>query len=507
MSNNLYNILGKLAALTPKEEPKQETKEIYESVEAQGSVLEGVAKVEAALSEKYMGFKKLEKSIAAKGDVKDPAAVAAAIGREKYGKKKFQKAAATGKKLGEETLDEKAPPGMEDMVLKLKKQYPGEPEKAFATAWSIYNKKHSKKEESIKEESVEAVAEESDYDVKDTGYSKIYQRKVKDTDPDADDEDDKPAVKQGRGRPKKADKDKSHASLPWGGKPPKVDANPTKKWPKEKTRVHKISESVNFKRMMEETGMTLDEMLGCLSADMKNYKETGHMSEMLRDCMEVFSHGKKQIADETVVGTSLPAAQIPGKQDLLKTPVTPWEKAKAVVKDTAKGIMGRDDVEHFGTGKPVDESGLETELNELAKLAGITDEGNAFGKAVRDAKADGIQPGEKVSVGGREYPVKEATTLEDIAKLSGIAIEGKDYGDTKVEKAPEYANTPDEEVEGEEVLTKGGDGEVAGKEKAMHADKPTWKNADNALTKESVNPIESLGRKLMAAYESIKLSK
>ena len=43
---------------------------------------------------------------------------------------------------------ESAPPGMEDMVLKLKKQYPGQEEKAFATAWSIYNKKHGKTEES-----------------------------------------------------------------------------------------------------------------------------------------------------------------------------------------------------------------------------------------------------------------------------------------------------------------------------------------------------------------------
>jgi hypothetical protein len=35
----------------------------------------------------------------------------------------------------------KAPPGMEDVVMKLKKQYPSDPEKAFATAWSIYNRK------------------------------------------------------------------------------------------------------------------------------------------------------------------------------------------------------------------------------------------------------------------------------------------------------------------------------------------------------------------------------
>lgn len=54
------------------------------------------------VNEKYMGFSKLEKEIAKRGDVRDPGAVAASIGRKKYGKEKFQKAAAAGKKLGEE---------------------------------------------------------------------------------------------------------------------------------------------------------------------------------------------------------------------------------------------------------------------------------------------------------------------------------------------------------------------------------------------------------------------
>ena len=38
---------------------------------------------------------------------------------------------------------------------------------------------------------------------------------------------------------------------------------------------------------------------------------------------------------------------------------------------------------------------------------GMTDEGNAFSKAVVDAKRDGIQPGEKVRVGGKQYPLRE----------------------------------------------------------------------------------------------------
>lgn len=43
-------------------------------------------------------FDILEKKIAAKGDVKDPAAVAASIGRKKYGNAKMQKMAAKGHK-------------------------------------------------------------------------------------------------------------------------------------------------------------------------------------------------------------------------------------------------------------------------------------------------------------------------------------------------------------------------------------------------------------------------
>jgi hypothetical protein len=54
------------------------------------------------VNEKYMGFSKLEREIARRGDVRDPGAVAASIGRKKYGKEKFQKAAAAGRKLGEQ---------------------------------------------------------------------------------------------------------------------------------------------------------------------------------------------------------------------------------------------------------------------------------------------------------------------------------------------------------------------------------------------------------------------
>lgn len=48
----------------------------------------------------YLGFAKLRRRIAARGNVRDPGAVAASIGRAKYGKRRFQRAAARGRKLG-----------------------------------------------------------------------------------------------------------------------------------------------------------------------------------------------------------------------------------------------------------------------------------------------------------------------------------------------------------------------------------------------------------------------
>lgn len=42
-------------------------------------------------------FDRLESSVAKKGNVRDPGAVAAAIGRDKYGKGKFQRLGARGR--------------------------------------------------------------------------------------------------------------------------------------------------------------------------------------------------------------------------------------------------------------------------------------------------------------------------------------------------------------------------------------------------------------------------
>lgn len=120
MSNNIYDILKKMQGLeTPKatlteskkakpdfmdvdkDGDKKETMKQAVKDKARGAIAEAVARVEQQLAEKYMGFKKTVAAIKKGNSADDPEAVAAAIGRKKYGKAKFQKAAAAGKKLGE----------------------------------------------------------------------------------------------------------------------------------------------------------------------------------------------------------------------------------------------------------------------------------------------------------------------------------------------------------------------------------------------------------------------
>lgn len=56
--SNMYTILDSLKKVTPKQEPQENKKPqaIYESVEAKGSILEGVAKVEEKLKEQFAKF-------------------------------------------------------------------------------------------------------------------------------------------------------------------------------------------------------------------------------------------------------------------------------------------------------------------------------------------------------------------------------------------------------------------------------------------------------------------
>jgi hypothetical protein len=94
---HMYDILGKFNNLDPQLAAVDSTESVTEAVDPNS--LKGHIQ---QLEEKYMGWKKTVAAIKKSGSAEDPEAVAAAIGRNKYGKEKFQKAAAAGKKLGEE---------------------------------------------------------------------------------------------------------------------------------------------------------------------------------------------------------------------------------------------------------------------------------------------------------------------------------------------------------------------------------------------------------------------
>lgn len=521
MSNNIYNILGKLADLTPKEEPKQQATKIYESVEARGSVLEGVKGVEKKLSEQFELMK-------------------------------------------EQELDEKAAPGQEEWIKKNKKHFIDQYGKKkglevlYATAW-----KRSKADESIEE----GTGDWDDPDDKQPKIRKIVGKYGTEYqgDPDEDDEEQrkvdtgtrkrgrprKHAVKEpktgangeklGRGRPKKAGSTFSAPKLFGMGTAPK-------KHPKGK--VHRMNEStINEGCTLDEGGVTFQHILDTYKRDVNDVKAGGDMSEDLYNALydyyfDDMPYGTKKartgdpyewvyqrFCDDLGIDEAAPMA----------APAAPCATDNAI--------------------------GLDSDLNELAKLAGLNvAEGK---KADRDYDGDGeIESPEDEYKGSKDKAIKQATKVEEncdgsisplgaavqemgndklnistnydsvedktsvtvtaegeqaeallqLLKMAGlgggqtaqqaqavvVAQEAKEYGDTDVEEAPEYANSPDEEVEDVDAIIHQGDD--LNKEKKQFADKP--KTGDNPMaTKESFNPLEALGNRLMAAYESIKVKK
>ena len=733
-SNNMYNILNTLKSLepTPEQTVKETARRIYESVEAQGSITEGVNRVEQTLNEKYMGFKAVEKA-AKKGGAENPAAVAASIGRKKYGKKAFQKAAASGKKMhesqdmseghadqqrrvvkrngkpvGEVGIDRESSPGagqwymkcyvngidqagydsMEEAMAELKHclthgmaestntqhvpigqqmandgiTYSREKEGEIIDLMVQYMKKDGMSPKSIRyclnydedyipdqlsylprAQSMGEGAKPDFLDLDHDGNEKESMKKAaKDNvrvhkgtygtsyDPSDEEKKDKPkyVARQGvKGRkpaekPAKAELPadpfgRTTGEVPKGKKGTRIKGkgnidevitkktsageiihdfqksknpkfagkskeqrknqalgayygmHPEKSNKKESMRESTdykkqnfLFESFNFANMMKETDQTVQEMLTELQSDIANFKMTGECSPKLDAFLRVHGHSKKQLADEAkaVPNYEVPAVQrkVAGEPPLNLGDVQAHDANRSMHPGMTK----------LDAPKPAHHH-IHDELDELAQLAGITDEGNAFtGKLANTAHGDSFDldgktykdtsqldeetcnecgmyesqcsctegnlftkklaqtpKGSEFELDGKQYKdtsnLDEASLkLEDIAKLAGIAVEGKDYGDTTYPQAPAYDNTPNEEVQGEDVMLKGGDGEVAGAEKKMAKDGAA-RFSDNPLAmKESettaadlmkeaatFDPIEAMGRKLMKQYESIKLQK
>ena len=267
-------------------------------------------------------------------------------------------------------MNEKAPPGREKQVKKLK----GKVDNPYAVAWASYNKSHGKKEESVEESEqwIQKATAKGKGDfaakAKAAGKSTAAYAKEKADAPGKLGKQARLAQTLGKLRKKKA----NEADIP----PNDSLMSPISE---SKTQVNESMQK-NHKAAYHE---------GYTHGLREQPCRVKHYSDMdeAKQYFEGYKCGLEEcygMSQSPVIGETTPPATVPGmaSQAMTSTPSLP-------------------------------------------AMEGDMDEGNAFGKAVRAAKADGIQPGEKITVGGNTYPVKETDAfafesldkqLEDLLK-------------------------------------------------------------------------------------------
>jgi len=563
MSNNMYDILGKLNGLTPKqEEPTPSTaKPLYESVEAKGSIVAGVKSVEQRLREQFEAMEEERETLKTKtGTIYkggsygtaayDDEPAAASSNKPKRGRP------AAGEVRAPKVAKVKGPKG------RPKKNANG-PTGGNAPKGDIFGRTTG-----------------------DVPKGK------------------KGTVVKGKGN---IDEVANPFAIGMGQAKKEVGLGRAKKLGEGRARLlNMLAEGVNFREMIASKDQTLTELLAELQADIKAFKETGHCSDFLRDCMEVHGYGKKQLTD-AAHGPSF-APQHPGAPSPAQKPSF-MDKAKAFGQK-ALNTMGHGSDEEL-KAKLRHDMGMQeaAELNELARLAGLQvseaakpdftdvdkdgDKKESWKKAEKDKeevdeakspkadkdydkdgeveskkdevigsrrKAAGLDEsalaecGEMSPMGSMAQDMQQqqgrisvntnsssdgnksvsisadgeaAEQLMAMLKMAGlgggqahaqqaeivIAHEAKDYGNTDVEEPEEYVNSPREKVAGmRQSPTTGMAGGTDDLNKSKNQDAATANKAANPMTKvekqlEAANPLDSLGAKLMAEYQSIKIAK
>jgi hypothetical protein len=570
--DNIYSILGKLEALQPTTQEKHDAtvQQIRESVEAQGSILKGlreVGSVEQRLAKQFAESKIEEKAVsqaqqkfmgmvhaAQKGEKAASPAVAKVA--KSMGKKDATDFAAT-KHKGLPQHVEEAPTVCAECGMN-----EGDCEHTMSEDMSRAAKGHEKygKEgmqalakagrEGASEEELDTIRDKHDqYNEGETtrtaGVTKHRKTDFPGYPSDDLDDSEEDENKGKRGRPRKHAKKKDTGEKKGRGRPSKhstgekssKDNLPFSSKNKmghdpfgrvkpgaEKTVAEsmdsvsrRLTEGVNFANLLKEKHQTVDEMLAELSNDMKVFKETGHCSELLRDCMEIKGYHGKMVADEGSepaqrpsnpdpfayvkdapkppmgIPGNLPANQIPGKSALLK-----------------------------GQGRTYyEEDSLASELDELAKLAGLSEVSR--GEYIKQQDTAAEKSGkDKFNAFGQVFDTDEITEEpnegnlftagledDDVAigdKIPGTdAIKTKDIDEAKVDvvDAPEAVNKPRPKYASIKTITSQGDD--MNREKSQ--DPATANKAANPLTNKGSRVSEatlSLEAQLAAEYESIK---
>ena len=278
-------------------------------------------------------------------------------------------------------------------------------------------------------------------------------------------------------------------------------------------KLARITEGVNFQKMAEETNQTIDELMNELQNDIKEYKTTGHCSDKLKDFMQVHAHSKKQVADEAIGGIGQDLVS-PEQRVAQATPQKPG--IMGAVKDVAQGAK------NWIQGKP--EQGptyeeavdpMEEELRKLAELAGLGEvsrgdyikqqdtkaersgkhEFNAFGQLFNtDEIKEEPNEGNAFTAGLEDDDVKIGDKIPGTNAIKTKDIDTVDEADVTVDEPTddELANEPNTKYGTIKTITTQGDD--MNRQKRQFADKP----------KLGDNPMATLEAKLAKEYESIK---
>jgi len=421
MSNNMYDILGKLNGLTPKEEAAQPAQPLYESVEAKGSIVAGVKSVEQKLREQFEAMEEERETLKTKhgtiykggtygnadydgeggSDAPKPKR-----GRPAAGEVRAPKVAKVKGPKGRPKKSVSGPTGGNAPKGDIFGRTTGEIPKG--KKGTVVKGKGNIDEAQLDELSPKTLGnyvKDAAYDAKFKGFNAgneqgwaMSKSKEMFGGIDAGSETDEKAHKRLRGIKRATDKlvgkategAKNPFSIGMGQAKKEVGLGRAKKLGESRTKMLKmLSEGVNFREMMASKDQTLTELLAELQNDIKTFKETGHCSDFLRDCMEVHGYGKKQLND-AARGPSF-APQHPG---------TPEPKPSFLDKAKAFGHKVLDKVGHGSDeelkAKLRRDMGMQeaAELNELAQLAGLNVSEANDGNLANNAK-----PYDKVTQG------------------------------------------------------------------------------------------------------------
>jgi hypothetical protein len=176
----------------------------------------------------------------------------------------------------------------------------------------------------------------------------------------------------------------------------------------------RINESVNFKGLADKHRMSMDECMKSLNRDYSHYQMTGECSDLLNSAMQIHRHHMEETAPIT------PTTK-PGVFDKIGNAVKTGAHA------IGKAITGPNDDELLDRLhrdiQPDPAHDAHRELDEIAKLAGITDEGAGI-MHYKDEKAKEAGK-DSFTLGDKTFPVKENfdNELANIIQHNAAAVE------------------------------------------------------------------------------------